>query len=164
MMAAMCLSIFLLLFFLDMGIKQYIEDTFKDNEERKTMVPRVVFRKVYNKGFAFSVLDRYPEIVQGASVFAGAGILLYDVWLFLTKKKKIRKIGMTLITAGALSNICDRLIREKVIDYVGVKCKNSFLSRITANFADLYILVGMILVSISNVARKKKHKKKKNID
>ena len=164
MMAAMCLSIFLLLFFMDMGIKQYIEDTFKDNEERKTMVPRVVFRKVYNKGFVFSVLDRYPEIVQGASIFAGAGIFLYDVWLFLSRKKKVRKIGMTLITAGALSNIYDRLIREKVIDYVGVKCKNSFLSRITANFADLYIVVGMVLVSISNIARKKKRKKKKNID
>ena len=32
----------------DMGIKQYIEDTFDRREERKCIVPGLVLRKVYN--------------------------------------------------------------------------------------------------------------------
>ena len=35
----------------DMGIKQYIEDTFDRQEERKCIVPGIVLRKVYTVAF-----------------------------------------------------------------------------------------------------------------
>ena len=35
----------------DMGIKQYIEENFEEEEERETILDKVVLRKVYNKGF-----------------------------------------------------------------------------------------------------------------
>ena len=38
----------------DMGIKQYIEENFEEEEERETILDKVVLRKVYNKGFCFN--------------------------------------------------------------------------------------------------------------
>ena len=48
----------------DMGIKQYIEENFEEEEERETILDKVVLRKVYNKGFCFNTLDKKPELVR----------------------------------------------------------------------------------------------------
>ena len=98
----------------DMGIKQYIEDTFDRREERKCIVPGLVLRKVYNRGFLLSTLEKYPKIVQGASAVTGVVILFYDLLLFLKKGKWLEKTGMIFLTAGAASNIYDRLVRKLI--------------------------------------------------
>lgn len=139
----------------DMGIKQYIEDTFDRREERKSVVSGIVLRKVYNRGFLLSTLEKYPQIVQGVSAVTGVVILLYDLLLFLKKGKWLEKTGMLFLTAGAASNIYDRLVRKKVIDYIGFQSKNKFLSSLTANLADFYIVIGAVLVGIGRIGKKK---------
>ena len=139
----------------DMGIKQYIEDTFDRREERKCIVPGLVLRKVYNRGFLLSTLEKYPKIVQGASAVTGVVILFYDLLLFLKKGKWLEKTGMILLTAGAASNIYDRLVRKKVIDYIGFQSKNKFLSSLTANLADFYVIIGAVLVGIGRIGKKR---------
>lgn len=139
----------------DMGIKQYIEDTFDRREERKCIVPGLVLRKVYNRGFLLSTLEKYPKIVQGASAVTGVVILFYDLLLFLKKGKWLEKAGMIFLTAGAASNIYDRLVRKKVIDYIGFQSKNKFLSSLTANLADFYVIIGAVLVGIGRIGKKR---------
>ena len=139
----------------DMGIKQYIEDTFDRREERKCIVPGLVLRKVYNRGFLLSTLEKYPKIVQGASAVTGVVILFYDLLLFLKKEKWLEKTGMIFLTAGAASNIYDRLVRKKVIDYIGFQSKNKFLSSLTANLADFYVIIGAVLVGIGRIGKKR---------
>ena len=139
----------------DMGIKQYIEDTFDRREERKCIVPGLVLRKVYNRGFLLSTLEKYAKIVQGASAVTGVVILFYDLLLFLKKGKWLEKTGMIFLTAGAASNIYDRLVRKKVIDYIGFQSKNKFLSSLTANLADFYVIIGAVLVGIGRIGKKR---------
>ena len=139
----------------DMGIKQYIEDTFDRREERKCIVPGLVLRKVYNRGFLLSTLEKYPKIVQVASAVTGVVILFYDLLLFLKKGKWLEKTGMIFLTAGAASNIYDRLVRKKVIDYIGFQSKNKFLSSLTANLADFYVIIGAVLVGIGRIGKKR---------
>ena len=139
----------------DMGIKQYIEDTFDRREERKCIVPGLVLRKVYNRGFLLSTLEKYPKIVQGASAVTGVVILFYDLLLFLKKGKWLEKTGLIFLTAGAASNIYDRLVRKKVIDYIGFQSKNKFLSSLTANLADFYVIIGAVLVGIGRIGKKR---------
>ncbi len=139
----------------DMGIKQYIEDTFDRREERKCIVLGLVLRKVYNRGFLLSTLEKYPKIVQGASAVTGVVILSYDLLLFLKKGKWLEKTGMIFLTAGAASNIYDRLVRKKVIDYIGFQSKNKFLSSLTANLADFYVIIGAVLVGIGRIGKKR---------
>ena len=75
----------------DMGIKQYIEENFEEEEERETILDKVVLRKVYNKGFCFNTLDKKPELVRKTSGILCAGLAIYNAWLFLRKMaQKIR--------------------------------------------------------------------------
>ena len=87
MILTIYMSMFLVLVCIDMGLKQYIEDTFEKDEERETLVPGLVLRKVYNKGFAFNILEGAPGLIRKSSVFAAVGVLLSDVWIFLKKKR-----------------------------------------------------------------------------
>lgn len=155
-MAGIIGGIFLVLVCLDMGIKQYIDDSWKEGEERETLIPRLVLRKVYNRGFALNALEKRPEIVRGVSGAACLWVFLYDLWLFLQKGKRLRKLGMALVSAGAVSNTYDRLVRRKVIDYIGFCTKIQYLSQLTANLADFYVAAGTALVSLCNVGKKKK--------
>ena len=83
------------------------------------------------------------------SVSSGAGIILYDIWLFIRKGRLLKKLGMVFLSAGAASNIYDRLERGKVIDYIGVKSRNKFLSRLTANLADMYVALGAVFIGFT---------------
>ncbi|QDW73335.1 signal peptidase II [Lachnospiraceae bacterium KGMB03038] len=138
-------GLFLVLVCVDMGVKQYIEDFFEPKEERETMSSHVMLRKVYNRGFILDTLDQYPKLVQRSSLILGIVLLVYDLRLFLTKGRRLEKLGLTLLSAGAFSNIYDRVIRGKVIDYIGFKSRWKSLSRITANLADFYVLIGNVL-------------------
>ena len=159
MILTIYMSMFLVLACVDMGLKQYIEDTFEEDEERETLIPGLVLRKVHNKGFAFNILEHEPGIIRKSSVCAAAGILIYDCWLFLRKKRTVGKIGMMLVSAGAVSNLYDRLIRRTVIDYIGIKSEKKRISDLTANLADVYLTVGAVLTGMSGMAHRKKMKK-----
>lgn len=152
------MGMFLVLVCIDMGIKQYIEDTFEDGEERETVISGVVFRKVYNKGFAFNMLERAPGIIRKCSLCAAVWIFVYDCWLFTKKRRTVAKLGMVLVSAGAVSNVYDRLIREKVIDYIGIKAAKKKLSKLTVNLADLYLTLGTVLCNLSWIAHTRKRK------
>ena len=77
---------------------------------------------------------------------------------------------MVFVTAGAVSNIYDRLARGKVIDYFGVKSKSRFLSDLTANLADIYVTVGAVIITVCDLGcgrknkeiGRKRNKKKRN--
>ena len=144
-------GLFLVLVCVDMGIKQYIEEYFDEGQEQDTVCHRLVLRKVYNRGFILNICDKYPAVIKGTSAVMGAGILIYDVYLFLRRGKWLQKLGMVFLSAGAFSNIYDRLIREKVIDYIGVKSKCKFLSRLTANLADIYVAVGGVFAVLAKL-------------
>lgn len=135
-------GLFVVLLCFDMGIKQYMESTCKEKEERETVLEGIVLRKIYNRGFMLNILEDKPKVIRSVSAGMGAVIILYDVRLFLKKGKLKDKLGMVFISAGAASNIYDRLIRGKVIDYIGVKSKYKFLSGVTVNLADVYIAAG----------------------
>lgn len=135
-------SLFLALTTLDMGIKQYVEETFKKGEDQNTKVPKLVFRRVHNKGFCLNVLDKYPVIIKSVSAGLCGAIGGYAYQLFHKRGKWIEKLGVTILGAGAFSNTFDRLVRGYVVDYFGIEYKNSKLSKITANLADIYILIG----------------------
>lgn len=149
-------ALFLGLTSVDMGIKQYVEDSFAKGKEETTKIPGLVLRRVHNKGFCLNVLDKYPMIIK--SVSAGLCGLLgaYAYRLFGKRGRWSEKLGVTLLGAGAFSNTFDRLVRGYVVDYFGVKINNSKLSKITVNIADLYVLIGSTIISAVVGRRKEK--------
>ena len=147
-------GLFAVLVCVDMGIKQYIEENFEEEEERETILDGVVLRKVYNKGFCFNALDKNPNLVRKTSGILCVGLAIYNAWLFHRKGKWLRKFGMVFLAAGAISNTYDRLIRGKVIDYIGIQWKNSRLRRLTANLADVYVVIGAAVTGVAKIFRR----------
>ena len=103
------------LFALDMAVKQYIEENVSETEE-----------------------------VKKASVMTTAAIGLLTIIEAFREGHMLSKIALTFLSAGALSNTYDRVVRGKVVDYIGIKSSHKILGNITANLADIYILLGSV--------------------
>ena len=142
------------LFGLDMAVKQYIEENVSETEEKSFCGTKILIRKVYNKGFAFNSMDSEPDKVKKASVITTAAILLLTLAESLREGHKLNKTALTLLSAGALSNTYDRVVRGKVVDYIGVKSDHKILGDVTANLADIYILTGSLLVWMRRIGRR----------
>lgn len=140
---------FLVLLGIDLLAKQYVEETMLEGEEREIPGKKLILRKVYNRGFLLNTLEEHPDIVKAVSLAAGAGFLLYDGYLFTRKGNRLEKLGLILAGAGGASNLADRLFRGRVVDYIGVKSRSSFLSRLTASLGDLYLFIGAVIVMVS---------------
>lgn len=150
MLSAM-LVIFAILLGADIMIKKRVEEELNPGEEKELPGGKIVIRKVYNRGFLLNLFDEYPAAVKGMSLFAGAGVMAWDVLTFAKKRNYIRKLGMTLVSAGAASNLFDRLARGKVVDYIGLRTKKKHIGSITANLGDIYLAMGSVLVMAGEI-------------
>lgn len=147
-MASRMCGLFAFLLGIDETVKEYVEVNMKSGEERKLTGGRFRIRKVYNSGFALSSFSDRPDMVRKISLAAGAPVFLYWFRLMACKGRFAEKLGTTLMAAGAAGNLYDRVMRGRVVDYIGIKCRSSFLSKLTANLADLYLAAGSILVAV----------------
>ena len=149
-------ALFIALTTFDMGVKQHVEETFWKGREQNTKVPKLVLRRVHNKGFCLNVLDKYPAVIKSTSAILCGTIGGYAYQLFQKKGKWMEKLGITVLGAGAFSNTFDRLVRGYVVDYFGMESKNSKLSKITANIADVYVVAGSAILAVVKRKRSKK--------
>lgn len=145
-------GIAVLVFGLDVILKQGIEETLLSGEERTLAGGRVLLRKVYNKGAMLNLLEGRPDILKWISALLGAATLLYDALLLRKPRRFVKKTGMMLFTGGAFSNIFDRFLRGRVIDYIGFQTRWPKLTEITYNLGDFAIFAGTVLVSLSRFA------------
>ena len=73
-------------------------------------------------------------------------IIIVVAKLLASKKynfEKNAKLGMTLIIAGGIGNLIDRVFRGYVVDYIDI---SELFNYPVFNFADICIVVGVILV------------------
>ena len=70
-----------------------------------------------------NLLEEKPEAVKYASAYASVLLTIYQLFTLMRKKHRVKKIGLSLMTAGAWSNTFDRWLRGYVIDYVGFQTK-----------------------------------------
>ena len=89
-----------------------------------------------NKGIAFGI--PLPQIIGIVLSISITIILIY----FLVKNK-YNSLGLILIIIGAISNLLDKIKYEAIIDWVAIKFLPVF------NLADLYIIIGSIVLIIS---------------
>lgn len=72
-------------------------------------------------------------------------IALIAIFIFLPERFVILKTSLSLITAGAIGNLIDRIAYREVRDFVGI---NMFGNMVSCNFADFWIVFGTILAVI----------------
>lgn len=69
-------------------------------------------------------------------------IVLIALYIFLPERFTIIKVALSLIVAGAIGNLIDRIAYRQVRDFVGV---NIFGNMVFCNFADFWITFGTAL-------------------
>ena len=120
--------------------------------------------KVYNKGIAFSIASDTYWWIRLIVVYTIPLLLV----LFLIKIIVYSKVEIpfrwyaSFVAGGGIGNLIDRLFREEgVVDFISVNTYNIFgISRwATFNFADVSVVIGMILWVFSLFRRQIKEQK-----
>lgn len=122
------------------------------------VIPHVLkLTYIQNTGAAFGIGSNSTSMFVAVNLVI-IGLIIYFIF---SKKEEISKlilIALHLIVAGGISNLIDRIIRGFVIDYIDI----SLLIRYPVfNLADIFIVVGCIIIAISLI--KDVILKKKNI-
>ena len=132
---------------------------------------------IYNKGAAWGFLSDNTIVLVIIS-FIGMFILGWFAYKNDWKKLKTLSLGVTLAFAGCVGNLIDRLFsvipslassREGVVDMIILKPLD-FISNLISgydfpifNLADVYLVIGVILISIDFIILEEKRKKKNEV-
>ncbi|MDE7440158.1 MAG: signal peptidase II [Clostridia bacterium] len=127
-----------------------------------------IFEERYADAWTFKVIPGFIEVEGGAihrnpgcafSFLANASwgqgfliamtflllIALVAVYIFMPERFLILKISLSMIVAGAVGNLIDRIAYLEVRDFVGVRM---FGNMVFCNFADFWITFGTALAII----------------
>lgn len=109
----------------------------------------VKIMRAHNPGFSKGHLKEYPEFVKLSSM-AAVGFLaggLQYLTGFFPKRYRIRKLGMSIVIGGALSNVLDRALHGAVTDYLNIRIGG--LKKIIVNIGDIAICLGGALYALA---------------
>lgn len=129
---------------LDIGSKFLVSRIFILNESKTIIDNFLNITYVRNTGAAWSILDDNTWIVTVISLLIIIGIIYY---VYRNRvSKKILKMGYGLILGGAIGNFIDRVVYGYVIDFIDIDIFG--WNYPIFNLADMFIVVGVILVMI----------------
>lgn len=96
----------------------------------------VELRYVLNDGCAFSMLSGRQGVLIAFTSVALAGVL---IWLCNKKLPLVERIAWTLVFAGGVGNLIDRVRWRQVVDYLNLL----FMDFAVFNFADVCVTAGV---------------------
>jgi len=104
------------------------------------LLPFLTLQRASNQGVAFGLLSgRYFIIVPAACL----ALVLVFVYLALEPRPVIAGLAGGMLIGGAVGNLLERLTRGHVTDFLRIPHYPTF------NLADVFIVVGVVLVAIS---------------
>lgn len=104
---------------------------------------------VTNDGMAFGLSLPGGQTTLSVLSILMTFVLVYFFWLERMSHFTI-KLGLSLIIAGALGNLIDRLVAGKVVDFLHVKL-GSYWEWYIFNVADTSVTIGMVLFIIHSI-------------
>lgn len=134
----------IILITIDQIFKYYILIN-KENLPNNIINGALNFTYCENRGIAFGIGQ------GGAKIFAIMTLLMIIVALIyiafkFNKLKGLTVFGIALVISGGIGNLIDRLFRGYVIDYIDF---SEIVDFPIFNFADICIVVGVIIIGIS---------------
>ena len=110
----------------------------------------------WNNGVSFSMLANNSLVGRFLLIGLSLAITIYIIHLLKNEKDKLNRFSLILIIAGAFGNIFDRLRYGAVIDFLdfhwGIHHYPAF------NIADTYICIGVGLIILNSIIKKKNKK------
>ncbi len=103
-----------------------------------------VFHLTYceNTGGAFSIFSGNPYLLAGVSLGVIAAVVLYIA--IKKPKSHLLMTSLSMVCAGGLGNVIDRIFRGYVVDFFDFRAINFAIF----NVADIFVCVGMALLCV----------------
>jgi len=122
-------------------LSKYIVLTKMDYLQSITVIPKLLdLTFVMNDGAAFSILQgKVPVFIIITFVFVAALIIFY---YRQPKEEKLLRFWLSVLCAGALGNLIDRIRFGKVVDFFDLHIWPIF------NFADMMVVFSVIAIAI----------------
>ncbi len=124
------------------------------------MLPKVIingflkFTYCENRGVAFSLGDGNVTLFVIINIVMILGLILFYE-KEIKKYDKISKTFISMIIAGGISNLIDRMFRGFVVDFIDI---NDFFNFAIFNVADIFICLGVIGLGIWYIFKCNKEK------
>ncbi|ANZ22378.1 signal peptidase II [Buchnera aphidicola (Diuraphis noxia)] len=137
--------IIILIVLIDLFSKNWIINHIRNNE-KKEIFSILNFFHVHNYGAAFSFLSD-QKIWQKWFLLIISSFTILVIIRIIVKSKTIKTkkiIAYSLIIAGAIGNLIDRIFYGFVIDFIDIHINNWHFA--TFNIADCSIFIGIILL------------------
>jgi len=110
------------------------------------------FTLVYNRGAAFSFLASAGGWQRWFLIGIGVAAAVFIVWMLARHgSQRLFSIALTLILAGAIGNVIDRIWQGKVTDFVLLYWRDWYWPAF--NIADASITCGAALLILDEVLR-----------
>lgn len=157
------------IFIADLLIKNHIEHTINEGEEKSFCGGRFLLRRHHNRGAILNAGQGRQGLVSVVSLVLTLGTTVLFLTTFTFKGSKMLKTGLAFLLGGAYSNTYDRLVRKYVVDYVSFPVRNKKIRNIVFNISDFCIIIGALCLVLSGAAepksmrRKKRRLKRKNL-
>lgn len=149
------IGIVAMIFIGDCLIKNYMEKTLAEGEEKEKWNGFIRLRMHHNKGAFLNAGQKSRAAVATLSLLLTIGVTAAFALLLGKQGNKMLKTGFSLLLGGAFSNTYDRLKRKYVVDYFSFHVRWKWLSRVIFNLSDFGIILGALLVALSAGAGKR---------
>ena len=143
----LAISVIPLVFLLDRFSKIWVIDRFTPGEGRMVWPGVLHLTRVNNTGAAFGILSGSGFALTLVSVVCVAALAIYVAGTFIQNRTSVRSFAGSLVIAGALGNLADRVRYGYVVDFIDFRVWPVF------NIADTSICVGvglMVMVLLRN--------------
>ena len=105
------------------------------------LAPFLAITYVTNTGVSFGLFQNANALFAAVSLVVSAVVMRY--LLSLPKERRLARLALALVLAGAVGNLIDRLRLGFVVDFVAVGWVPKF------NVADLSIVIGVIVLALT---------------
>lgn len=101
------------------------------------------FTFVENYGVAFGMFSGHRSFILLTTISIMIGLCIYYVRLPKIAEYRLVRISLVLVLSGAIGNMIDRFFLGYVVDFF----EFTFISYPVFNVADIYVVVGVLILS-----------------
>ena len=145
--------IIILMFVLDRASKEYVIKFFLSYQEPSYyLFPFLNLTLVWNSGMAFGLFESESNTYHIISAVIASVIIILIIWLYKSILL-VEKIALSIVIGGALGNLFDRIKYNAVPDFIDMHYRD--FHWFVFNVSDIVITIGIILLLLSDVLKKK---------
>lgn len=98
----------------------------------------------WNYGISFGIFTQYHDYSNKILLGLNTCITIFLWYLLLTCKTFRAFLGYSFIVGGAIGNLCDRIFRGAVFDFISLHWHDFYFAAF--NLADSFIFIGVVIL------------------